>query len=142
MNKEKQYKEKLERHDDPRYTFEHWENGRFYPTYGMDTNDLRELRKEYKEDVKNLNAEKIDTRAIIIPNIYGSILKSYYTHVCAIIQGKFYKLWEGYSATTMKHINIYRKMYGFNTISKREWVMMDTVSEIIDNTTGEIIYEN
>ena len=140
MNKEQQYKQRLEMHEDPRYNFEHWEHNRFFPTYSMNTDDLRELRKEYKEDAKNHNGIKIDTRAIIIPNNYGSVLKSYYTHVCAIVQGNFYKLWNGYSATTMKHINCYRIMHGLSPISKREWVMMDTTSAITIRETGEVIY--
>lgn len=141
MKNYKQYKEKLEQHDDPRYTFEHWENGRFYPSYAMDSNDLRDLRNEYKQDSRYHVVEKISDRAIVIKDNYNiHYLKSYYTTVAAIADGKFYKLWEGYSATTMKHINAFLQMHGFPTISKHDWVMMETRVQTVDEETGEIIW--
>lgn len=141
MSKRSDYKQALENHDDPRYTFEHWEKGRFYPTYAMSTDDIRNLRKEYKSDDKISRTEKISDRAIIIYNNHGSSLKSYYTNVCCIINGTFYKTWQGYSATTMKHINEYRHMFNIPTISKYEWIMMETYDTIIDDETGEVLYE-
>lgn len=33
------------------------------------------------------------------------ILDSYGTRVAAVHNGKFYRLWSGYSATTMRHVN-------------------------------------
>lgn len=49
-------------------------------------------------------------------------LKSYDTIVCEIINnGDFVKLWNGYSATTMKHINDFRRLYNFEPINKKAW---------------------
>lgn len=141
MSNQSEYKQALERHDDPRYTFEHWHDNRFYPTYNMSTDDLRELRKEQRNDLKqNDNSYRITDRAIVIANKHGSSLKSYYTTVCAIINGKFYKTWEGFSSTTMKHINTYRLHNDLSPLSKHDWVMMPTTRAIIDYTTGEVLF--
>ena len=139
MKNYKQYKEKLEQHEDPRPTFEHWYG--YYSCYLMNTEDLRDLRKEYKDDARYHVVEKISDRAIVIKDNYNiHYLKSYYTTVAAIANGKFYKMWEGYSATTMKHINTFLQMHGFPTISKHDWVMMETRVQTVDEETGEIIW--
>lgn len=57
----------------------------------------------------------------------GATLQSYYTDVCKIVfdadGGKtFVPLWNGYSATTMKHINRFRALFGMPALSKREWI--------------------
>ena len=61
-------------------------------------------------------------------------LKSYDTEVCAIDStGNFVRLWrdyvidsygnvkEGYSSTTMRHINAFRETYGLEPINKKQW---------------------
>lgn len=49
-------------------------------------------------------------------------LKSYDTIVCKITaNNEFQKLWDDYSHTTMKHINAFRRYYGFADMSKKEW---------------------
>lgn len=53
------------------------------------------------------------------------ILTSYYTDVCAIVDGEARRLWDGYSATTMRHINKFLSLYGLDGLSKREWVSME-----------------
>lgn len=105
------------------YTFEKY-NG-WYVTKFMDTDDKRELRQEYREDRKNNKAFTLEDfcgRAVIIPTETGAILKSYYTEVCEIRNGDFLKLWNGYSKTTAKHIDSFRRYYGLNGISKRDWI--------------------
>ena len=127
MSKQSEYKQALERHDDPRYTFEHYNGVSFYPCYNMSSEDMRELRHEQRNDLKqNENNYRIADRAIVIANKHGSSLKSYYTTVCAIIDGKFYKTWEGFSTTTMKHINDFRMMFNLPTLNKKGW---DKLSE-------------
>jgi len=137
MNKKQAYKEALARHDDPRYTFEHYDNYRWFPIYNMSTDDLRELRNEYKQELKqNDNSYKITDRAIVLATPHGSILKSYYTEVACIYDGIFYKLWEGFSSTTMKHINTYRIQNNMPALSKHDWIMMPTTT-IIEVETNE-----
>ena len=52
-------------------------------------------------------------------------LKSYDTIVCEIKNGKFEKLWNGYSKTTKAHINDFRKLYNLPPINKKEWQNME-----------------
>ena len=48
-------------------------------------------------------------------------LYSYDTPVAEIIGDTFNRLWDGYSTTTMKHVNTFRHAYGLNSIGKSEW---------------------
>lgn len=49
-------------------------------------------------------------------------LQSYETIVCKYsVSGGFMRLWGGYSATTMKHINDFRNLFGLPALSKKEW---------------------
>ena len=112
------------------YTFEeeHFNGYRYYNSRYMTTEHKQDLRREYKQDKKENQAyslEDFNTRALIIPTESGSILKSYYTEVCKIENGKFIRLWEGFSVTTLKHINAYRLHFGFKALSKREWIEME-----------------
>lgn len=128
MKNEKLYKEKLSNADDPRYTFEHYNDYSYYPSYNMTTEDLRNLRNENKAISKVYSkTKKICDRAIILYDNYNTkTLKSYHTYICRIDRdGNFTKLWDGYSATTMKHINIFREMFGLSTMTKYDWIMLN-----------------
>ena len=49
-------------------------------------------------------------------------LKSYDTIVCMIDNfGKFHKLWNGYSATTMKHVQSFCDYYGIENGGEKWW---------------------
>lgn len=51
------------------------------------------------------------------------ILISYNTAVCMIdSKGHFVRLWNGYSATTAKHIDTFRNRYGMVGIGKGHWL--------------------
>ena len=125
-NKEyKQAREKAQSADEL-FTFEKYGGG-FYPSRYMDTEDKRELRAEYKSAKTTDEAfaiEGFNGRALVIPTNTGHILKSYYTEVAEIRNGEFIRLWDGFSVTTLKHINLFRSHFGFNTIGKREWIEM------------------
>ena len=129
MKNAKLYKEKLSNADDPRYTFEHYNGVSFYPSYNMTTDDLRELRNEYKKDSKITATEKLTDRAIIMHSIHNNhTLKSYYTKVAMITDdNRFLKLWDGFTVTTLKHINLFREKYNLPPISKYEWIMMERI---------------
>lgn len=112
------------------YTFEqeHFNGYIYYNSRYMTTEDKQDLRREYKQDKKENQAyalEDFNTRALIIPTENGSILKSYYTEVCKIENGEFFRLWEGFSVTTLKHINAYRRHFNMKALSKREWIEME-----------------
>lgn len=65
-------------------------------------------------------------KANIIETVGAIQLKSYNTIVCEIDKatGDFIRMWYGYSATTMRHINAFRETYGFPAINKKQWVAM------------------
>ena len=54
------------------------------------------------------------------------ILRSYNTDVIAIDvkNGCFERLWNGYSKTTMAHINDFLRLYNMPSINKKEWFGM------------------
>ena len=49
------------------------------------------------------------------------VLTSYETEVAEIVAGKFYRLWNGYSATTMRHVNSFLAYAGINEGGKKFW---------------------
>lgn len=50
------------------------------------------------------------------------ILTSYDTDVCKIDKGNnFVKLWDGYSRTTMKHINSFLALIDYTVDGKKDW---------------------
>lgn len=51
------------------------------------------------------------------------ILISYNTAVCMLDSaGRFVRLWNGYSATTAKHIAAFMSRYGLSGVGKHEWL--------------------
>lgn len=49
-------------------------------------------------------------------------LQSYNTEVCKITpEGKFIRLWDGYSLTTMRHINAFIELYNISGGGKSWW---------------------
>ena len=61
-------------------------------------------------------------------NVYNNDeieLKSYNTIVCRIKNGKLYRTWNGYSITTMRHVNAFLNAYGMETINKKQWEQLE-----------------
>ena len=116
-------------------TFEHWNGFSVCPSYYMTGDDLRAMRAERKR------AEQTDTRSSIRPldGVPGWVLTSYYTDVAAIIDGTFYRLWDGFSVTTLKHVNTFRAMYGMDALKKRDWIAAPVVADVVDEETGEVL---
>lgn len=56
-------------------------------------------------------------------------LTSYNTIICRIRNGKFEKLWDGYSATTMRHINAFLEFYGIEGGGKTWWDKLEYVGK-------------
>lgn len=108
------------------YTFESYVDNGWYGYYNryMKADDLKEMRQAIKESKKygGFVLDDFGNRAVIIPTEHGFILRSYYTNVCEIRDGNFIKLWQGYSNTTLKHINAFRRYFKLDTLSKREWI--------------------
>lgn len=55
-------------------------------------------------------------------------LLSYDTIVARIREGKFERLWNGYSQTTMNHINAFLDVYGFGNGGKAWWDSLEIVN--------------
>ena len=141
-----EYKALREEHENASelFTFEHYNGLSWYPSRCMTSDDIKEMRNEYKNTV-GYNLDGCNGRAMVTRGENGAaILKSYYTDVAAIIDGEFYKLWDGFSVTTLKHINIFRDRFGLAKMSKREWIELENVTEtergvIFDGLTGLVI---
>ena len=67
-------------------------------------------------------------KAVAIEKDNGDIeLKSYDTIVARIRNGKFERLWSGYSMTTMNHINAFIDAFGINGGGKAWWIDLEVV---------------
>ena len=114
------------------FTFESWNGISIYPNRYMSNQDIKDLRQEYKGIKAENNGYALDGfggRALIIPDGNKLILRSYYTNVCEfdLKTEKFTKTWNGFSVTTLKHINIFRRFLALNELSKREWIELEVV---------------
>lgn len=58
------------------------------------------------------------------------VLESYGTPVCAVRDGQVLRLWSGYSATTMRHVNSFIRQYADITVAggKKWWDAQRVVS--------------
>lgn len=74
----------------------------------------------------------------------AEVLKSYDTFVCAIEyyetwEPDFYRLWDKYSATTLRHVNSFRARFGMPVLSKAEWEALP----VYEPTMGTMwLYDN
>lgn len=70
------------------------------------------------------NRKSFYGKAVVIHDGDDLYLKSYDTVVCGIVCGVFCRYWNSYSATTMRHINEFRRQNGMTAIGKRDWVAL------------------
>lgn len=55
-----------------------------------------------------------------------TVLLSYDTEVCKInTNGEFIRLWDGYSATTTRHVNAFMELFGIPGGGKAYWDRME-----------------
>lgn len=79
--------------------------------------------------IPNNNRKSFYNKATVIEKDNGDIeLKSYNTIVARISKGKFERLWNGYSQTTMNHINAFINLYGIFGGGKAWWESLEVVS--------------
>lgn len=68
-------------------------------------------------------------KANVIARENGDIeLRSYETIVARIRNGNFERLWSGYSATTMNHVNAFIDLFGISGGGKAWWTSLEVVS--------------
>lgn len=85
--------------------------------------------REFDLPVINDRAKSFYNKAKVIERDNGDVeLKSYSTIVCRIHKGNFEKLWDGYSATTMRHINSFLNFYGVPGGGKPWWDKLEVVA--------------
>ena len=64
-------------------------------------------------------------KAVVIEEADEIMLRSYNTIVCKIDRnGEFKRIWGGYSATTMNHINDFRRAFRLAPLNKKAWVSL------------------
>lgn len=74
------------------------------------------------------NRKSFYDKAIAIEHDNGVIeLKSYDTIVAKIVDGRFYRLWDDYSVTTMRHVNAFLDKYGISGGGKAWWNSLEVV---------------
>lgn len=80
-------------------------------------------------ELKPTNGRKsFYNKAEVIERDNGDIeLRSYQTIVARIHNGKFERLWSGYSATTMNHINAFIDAFGISGGGKAWWINLEVV---------------
>lgn len=67
-------------------------------------------------------------KATVIEKDNGDVeLRSYNTIVARIRNGNFERLWSGYSATTMRHINSFLRTFGIDGGGKAWWTSLEVV---------------
>lgn len=68
-------------------------------------------------------------KAIVIECRNGKAYLQSYDTIVALIEGnKLYRLWSGYSVTTMKHINDFARFYGLEPMNKSAWEKMEVIA--------------
>ena len=106
-----------------------------YQIFGRDIRVFR-LEPSYT------NQKSFYGKAVVIKDSNGNkYLQSYNTVVCAIDkQGNFYRLWDGYSVSTMNHINDFLYQNDIDGGGKKWWQSLKVVSAsdfIQENTTAK-----
>lgn len=72
-------------------------------------------------------------KAKVIENNGENFLQSYNTIVCKVDKnGKFVKMWDGYSATTMAHINSFIDLFNISGGGKKWYESLETQSGASD----------
>lgn len=73
-----------------------------------------------------INRKSFYGKAKVIERDNGDIeLQSYDTIVCRIRDGKFERLWDDYSVTTMTHVNSFIDTYGIDGGGKAWWTALE-----------------
>lgn len=111
---------------------------RSYPMWGVDYTDIirniiKNNRKLVRERTDYMAVDGCDYRCVI--RIYTGnhgttyTLVSYDTDVCSInctFDGWYFvRGWDGWTPTTMKHVNAFREQFGFSRMNKYDWLMLD-----------------
>jgi len=87
-------------------------------------NLIATTQKSYYGKAK-LIADYVDVPAFDgapVGDVYS--LRSYETLVCMYSRGQFIKLWNGYSKTTLAHVNDFRRLFDLPALNKAAWLAL------------------
>lgn len=91
-------------------------------------------------ELKPVNGQKsFYGKAQVLVFMGEHYLKSYDTLVCSYNpnSGAFWRLWTGYSATTMRHVNAFLALYGLPGGGKQWWDSFPVNFPIVVKEAGE-----
>ena len=81
-------------------------------------------------ELKATSQKSFYKKAYVLEDENGNLfLQSYDTIVCGIINGTFKKFWDGYSKTTLAHINDFRNAHNLETLYKKDWESLSVENE-------------
>ncbi len=95
--------------------------------------------RKYELMPERCNQKSFYGKAVV--TVYPSgvaVLKSYNTEVAYIENGKLHRLWNGWSATTAKHIHEFCLQNGVVGVSKKEWLNLPVEHFTIIDTLNAV----
>lgn len=87
----------------------------------LDKDELKQLRAFHRGEGRT----RIDDRASVEIVNGCPVLVSYWTKVARVEGGKLVRMWDGWSATTAKHITEFCRMYSLDAPNKKIWERME-----------------
>lgn len=86
---------------------------------------LENRKKVQKMKISELKAtfqKSYYQKAFVLQDNDGNVyLQSYRTIVCGFVGGKLERYWDGYSRTTMNHLNDFMKFINMPQMNKKSW---------------------
>ena len=83
------------------------------------------------EELKATTQKSYYKKAYVLNDGENLYLQSYNTIVCGLVKGKFVRYWDGYSLTTINHVNDFRMQHGLNRLSKKDWNQINVIADPI-----------
>ena len=83
------------------------------------------------EELKATTQNSYYKKAYVLKDRENLYLQSYNTIVCGLVKGKFVRYWDGYSLTTINHVNDFRMQHGLNRLSKKDWNKINVIADPI-----------
>lgn len=83
------------------------------------------------EELKATTQNSYYKKAYVLKDGENLYLQSYNTIVCGLVEGKFVRYWDGYSHTTLNHVNDFRIQHGLNRLCKKDWNKIHVIADPI-----------
>lgn len=96
--------------------------------------------KKFELAPEHVNQKSFYGKAVV--TVYSSgvaVLKSYNTEVAYIEDGKLHRLWNGWSATTAKHVHEFCLQNGVVGVGKKEWLNLPVEHFTIIDTLENVL---